>query len=144
MPLQEEPPAAAAGPEPEPPAAAEAAQAAARAAALAAAVDPNRDNEPEPKPEAEPDEPPTTEEVAAIIKDLDHIFNRRPSAVREVTSLFRATYDVGARTPLAKAITTREHVAWLRAQIDPILANIADFEQKVKDGVAETIAQEAP
>lgn len=143
LPLQEEPPAAAAGPEPEPPAAAEAAQAAARAAALAAAVDPNRDNEPEPKPEAEPDEPPTTEEVAAIIKDLDHIFNRRPSAVREVTSLFRAAYDVGPRTPLAKAITTREHVAWLRVQIDPILANIADFEQKVKAGVAESVAQRA-
>jgi hypothetical protein len=50
---------------------------------------------------------------------------------------------VGPRTPVAKAITTREHVAWLRVQIDPILADIADFEQNVKAGVAESIAQGA-
>jgi hypothetical protein len=99
--------------------------------------------EPEPEPDALPDEPPTAEEVAAIKDDLDHIFNRRPSAVKEVIAAFRAAYDVGARTPVAKAITTREHVAWLRAQINPILAEIANFEQNVKAGVAESIAQGA-
>ena len=120
--LPDEPPAAAAGPEPEPP---------------AAAV------EPEPKPEALPDEPLTAEEVAAIKDDLDRIFNCRPNSVKEVTAQFRATYEVGARTPVAKAITTREHVAWLREQIDPILADIAEFEQNVKAGVAESMAQGA-
>jgi hypothetical protein len=97
----------------------------------------------EPEPEAQADEPPTAEEVAAIKDDLDLIFNRRPSAVKEVTAAFRAAYDVGPRTPVAKAITSREHVAWLRAQIDPILADLADFEQNVKAGVAESIAQGA-
>ena len=81
--------------------------------------------------------------MAAIKDDLDHIFNRRPSAVKEVTAAFRAAYDVGPRTPVAKAITTREHVAWLRAQIAPILADLAEFEQNVKAGVAESIAQGA-
>ena len=123
LPLQEEPPAAAAGPEPEPP---------------AAAV------EPEPKPEALPDEPLIAEEVWAITNDLDRIFIRRPASVKDVVAQFRATYQVGVRVPVAKAITTREHVAWLRERIDPILANIADFEQKVKAGVAESIAQGAP
>ena len=123
LPLQEEPPAAAAGPEPEPP---------------AAAV------EPEPKPEALPDEPLIAEEVWAITNDLDRIFIRRPASVKDVVAQFRATYQVGVRVPFAKAITTREHVAWLRERIDPILANIADFEQKVKAGVAESIAQGAP
>ena len=121
--LPDEPPAAAAGPEPEPP---------------AAAV------EPEPKPEALPDEPLIAEEVWAITNDLDRIFIRRPASVKDVVAQFRATYQVGVRVPVAKAITTREHVAWLRERIDPILANIADFEQKVKAGVAESIAQGAP
>jgi len=122
LPLQQDPPAAAVGPEPESPAAAA---------------------KPEPEPEAQPDEPPTAEEVAAIKEDLDYIFNRRPSAVKKVTAAFRAAYGVGSGTPVAKAITTREHLTWLLAQIDPILVDIADFEQQVKAGVAESIAQGA-
>jgi hypothetical protein len=45
--------------------------------------------------------------------------------------------------PVAKAITTREHVAWLLAQINPILADLAEFEQNVKAGVTKSIAQGA-
>lgn len=122
LPLQQDPPAAGAGPEPESPAAAA---------------------EPEPEPEALPDEPPTAEEVEAIRLDLDSIFNRQPSKVRELMVEFRAFYEVPARTPPPKAITTRARAQWLRERIAPILADIADFEQNVKAGVAESIAQGA-
>jgi hypothetical protein len=121
-PAGSQPTAAAAGPEPESPAA---------------------EAEAEPEPEAQADEPPTAEEVAAIRDDLEHIFKRRPSKVKELTREFRTYFQVPLRTAVPKAITTRERVQWLRQRIDVILAEIAAFDENVKTAEAELIAEGA-
>jgi hypothetical protein len=99
--------------------------------------------EAEPEPEPQADEPPTAEELAAIKDDLDRIFNRRPGRVKELTGEFRTCYEVPARTPVPKALTTRERVQWLRKRIDVILDEIAYFDENVKTAVAESSAQRA-
>lgn len=134
-PIKRPQPATTAGPEPESP---------------AAAVEP----EPEPAPapetepashEAAPDEPPTQEALAILKVSIDSLHTRRPKALEQLIENFREVFQVGpkSKTPFAKALTTRARVDWLREQIDPILADIADFEQNVKAGVAESIAQGA-
>jgi hypothetical protein len=132
-PAGSQPPAAAAGPEPESTAAAAGPEPESPAAAAEA----------EPEPDAQADEPPTAEEVAAIRDDLEHIFRRRPSKVKELTREFRTYFQVPLRTAVPKAITTRERVQWLRQRIDVILAEIAAFDENVKTAEAELIAEGA-
>lgn len=100
IPLQQEPPAAAA-PEPEP----------------------------EPEPAAAAPEPPTKEEVAALAAALDRVFMRRPSAIKEMADRFRAAFGITARTPIPKALTTRERADWIQSETDRLIQEIAEFDQ---------------
>lgn len=88
------------------------------------------------EPEPPADEPPTAEEVAAIKDDLDRIFNRRPTAVKEMTAEFRSTFEIGPKTPVAKAITTRERFTWLRAHVDQVMEAINAFDQASQEVLA--------
>jgi len=106
LPLQQEPPAAA---EPEP--------------------KPNPEPTPAPAPPPAADEPPTKDKISALIDDLDRVFNRRPTRVKELTAGFRAEFEIGPKTPVAKAITTRERLDWLRAAVNQLLEEIAEFDQ---------------
>jgi hypothetical protein len=72
--------------------------------------------------------------VAALIADIGRVFNRRPTLVKELTAEFRSTHEIGSKTPVAKAITTRERADWLRTQIDQLLAQIAEFDEAAKAG----------
>jgi hypothetical protein len=87
------------------------------------------DPEPTPAPAPAADEPPTKEEISALIDDLDRVFNRRPTRVKELTTGFREQFEIGPKTPVAKAITSRDRLIWLRAAVDQLLEEIAAFDQ---------------
>jgi hypothetical protein len=107
---------------------------------LSQAAAPTPDPEPSAAPAAPSDEPPTKEEVSALIDDLDKVFNRRPSRVKELTAGFRAEFEIGPKTPVAKAITTRARLDWLRESVDQLLTEIAEFDQNVAAAEKEVAA----
>lgn len=100
-----------------------------------AAAEPELDATPAPAP----DEPPTKEEISALIDDLDRVFNRRPTRVKELTTGFREQFEIGPRAPVAKAITSRDRLDWLRKEVDQLLEEIAEFDQP-----SDQPSQEAP
>jgi hypothetical protein len=100
----------------------------------AAAVE--ADPHPEHAPAAPtPDDPPSKEAIEALIADLDRVFNRRPTRVKELTAAFRAAFEIGPKTPVARSITTRGRADWLRTRIDEAITEIAEFDQAQAEGV---------